>query len=85
MARLYIYEALAIVLASVFLGTSLGIFTAIVVTLQTNLFADLPFVFYFPTAMFVFVVVLSLGVAFLGSLFPSEKFRKQQIAITLRG
>jgi len=35
--------------------------------------------------MFVFVVVLSLGVAFLGSLFPSEKFRKQQIAITLRG
>ena len=84
-ARLYIYEAIALVLATIVLGTALGIFTAIILTLQIDLFSELPFTFNFPTTLFFPVVVFSLIVAVVGSYLPTEEFRKKEIAIALRG
>jgi len=84
-SRLYIYEALSLVLSTIVLGTTLGITTAIILTLQTLLFSELPFEFNFPTELFVMVMLLSLLVAVLGSYFPSEEYRKKEIAISLRG
>jgi len=84
-SRLYIYEALSLVLSTIVLGTALGIFTAVVLTLQILLFSELPFYFNFPTELFVMVVILSLVVAVLGSYLPANEFRKKEIAIALRG
>lgn len=84
MTRLYIYESLAIVVSSIVLGTLLGIFTAIVLTLQFNLFSQMPFLFYFPTGLYFFVVILSLVVAVAGSYLPSNKLLKKEIALIMR-
>lgn len=46
--RVYIYEALAIIVASVFLGASIGIAVSITLTVQLGLFTELPFWFQFP-------------------------------------
>ncbi|KAI9140455.1 FtsX-like permease family-domain-containing protein [Paraphysoderma sedebokerense] len=83
--RIYIYEALCIILATIVIGTAIGIITAITLSLQFNLFTEMPFSFSFPTYLFIFVVGMSLLVSVLGSYFPAREFRKKQIAIALKG
>ena len=46
--RAYIYEALAIISAAVLTGSVIGLLIAITLTLQFNLFTEMPFVFTFP-------------------------------------
>jgi ABC-type antimicrobial peptide transport system permease subunit len=41
--RIYIYEAVALILAATILGSIVGILVAVTVTLQFNLFTELPF------------------------------------------
>jgi len=82
---LYIYEALSIVLSTLVLGTTLGLVTAVVLTLQINLFTELPFEFNFPSELFALVIILSLVIAVLGSYYPAKEFQKKEIAIALRG
>ena len=50
MIRAYIYEALAIIIAAVLTGALIGLLIAITLTLQFNLFTEMPFVFTFPYA-----------------------------------
>ena len=59
--------------------------TASIVTLQTNLFTESPFVFEFPVALFIIVVVLSGVVAIAGSYFAARKYKRLEVAIALRG
>jgi ABC-type antimicrobial peptide transport system permease subunit len=82
---IYIYEALCVVLACTFLGLLLGSFTAITLTLQSNLFTEMPFVFTFPGSLIAIVVILCLLSAIIGSVHPVKEFNKRPIAITLRG
>ena len=66
------------------LGTVLGVFTAIVLSLQSALFTNLPFYFSFPTGLFFLVVCVAILVAVIGSYFPLQKLRHQHIAETLK-
>ncbi|KAI9168390.1 hypothetical protein H9P43_007762 [Blastocladiella emersonii ATCC 22665] len=83
--RLYIYEAVAIVLATILLGTTIGIVTAVTLTLQFNLFTEMPFSFNFPTGLYTTVVVLALVVSVAGSWAPAREYAKKKIAIALKG
>eukprot|EP00455_Lapot_gusevi_P003462 TRINITY_DN11415_c0_g1_i4.p1 TRINITY_DN11415_c0_g1~~TRINITY_DN11415_c0_g1_i4.p1 ORF type:complete len:879 (-),score=175.03 TRINITY_DN11415_c0_g1_i4:116-2752(-) len=81
----YIYEALALILACVVLGTIVGILIAISLTLQFNLFTEMPFAFEFPFALFFSMLGMALVVALLGSYLPARFFLNKSISNTIRG
>ncbi|KAJ3372407.1 hypothetical protein GGF31_001848 [Allomyces arbusculus] len=83
--RVYVYEALAIVIATVVLGTLVGGITAVTVTLQFNLFTEMPMVLAFPSGLYAFVVVFSVVVAVAGSWYPASQYRQKKIAMALKG
>lgn len=83
--RVYVYEALAIIIASVFLGSTIGILVSITLTLQLDLFTELPFWFEFPSVLFFGVLLMSVGVAVAGSYFPASRFKGKAISAVLKG
>lgn len=82
--RIYIYEALALIMASVLLGTICGTIVAMTLTLQFNLFTQLEFTFAFPYVLFLLVLAMSVGVGILGSYLPARALAKKQIASALK-
>jgi ABC-type antimicrobial peptide transport system permease subunit len=83
--RVYIYEALAIIMSALVLGSTTGILIAATLTLQFNLFTEMRFQFDFPYFLFGSVVLLSLTVAVVGSYLASLDIKRQPIAQTLKG
>jgi ABC-type antimicrobial peptide transport system permease subunit len=83
--RVYVYEAIALISSSLLLGTLIGMAQALTLTLQFNLFTELPFTFDFPYPLFIVVVVMSVAVAVLGSYLPALKFKRKRIASVLKG
>ena len=83
--RVYVYEAFSLITASLLLGTLIGTLQAMTLTLQFNLFTELPFQMDFPYQLFLVVVVLSFTVAIVGSLYPAKKISKKRIATVLKG
>eukprot|EP01091_Cochliopodium_minus_P014119 TRINITY_DN4729_c1_g3_i1.p1 TRINITY_DN4729_c1_g3~~TRINITY_DN4729_c1_g3_i1.p1 ORF type:complete len:1147 (+),score=296.15 TRINITY_DN4729_c1_g3_i1:490-3441(+) len=83
--RVYIYEALSIVLSALVLGTITGIVTSVTLQLQFNLFTELPFSYDFPYFLYFSVVIVSILVAVIGAYIPTNELQKGEIAIVLRG
>lgn len=83
--RVYIYEALAIVISSVLIGFVIGDLVSITLTLQTTLFTELPYQFEFPTLLFFAITIMSITVAVLGSYFPARSLLNKRIASALKG
>jgi ABC-type antimicrobial peptide transport system permease subunit len=83
--RVYVYEAAALITSSLLLGTLIGMAQALTLTLQFNLFTELPFKMDFPVVLFVVVVSMSFIVAVAGSYFPARKFKRKPIATVLKG
>eukprot|EP00026_Physarum_polycephalum_P001035 Phypoly_transcript_01036.p1 GENE.Phypoly_transcript_01036~~Phypoly_transcript_01036.p1 ORF type:complete len:1168 (+),score=174.37 Phypoly_transcript_01036:78-3581(+) len=83
--RVYVYEALAIIIASVLLGASIGMIVSISLTVQLNLFTELPFWFQFPYVLFFGVLAMSVGVAVAGSYFPLTAYKEKPISAVLKG
>jgi ABC-type antimicrobial peptide transport system permease subunit len=81
---LYVYEALSLVLASVILGTGIGLLIAATLTLQFNLFTELPFHMEFPSGLFWSMFTMAVGVATLGSGLPAYGFLSKTISSVLR-
>eukprot|EP01129_Flabellula_baltica_P002816 TRINITY_DN1270_c0_g1_i1.p1 TRINITY_DN1270_c0_g1~~TRINITY_DN1270_c0_g1_i1.p1 ORF type:complete len:1128 (-),score=212.94 TRINITY_DN1270_c0_g1_i1:60-3026(-) len=82
--RVYVYEALTIVLSSVLLGFSIGTVISVTLTLQSNLFTELPFSFEFPWYLFIGIVVMALVVSIFGSYIPASELKKKRIANALK-
>ncbi|KAK2953542.1 putative permease family protein [Blattamonas nauphoetae] len=82
--RVYVYEALSIVLSCIIFGTIIGIAISIVLTWEITLFTELPFTFSFPTTFFCIAVGLSILVAILGSIFAALDMKKKDIATVIR-
>jgi len=81
---IYIYEALALVLTSLILGTIIGIVTAATLTLQFDLFTEMLFVMEFPYTLFFVMFGMAIGVAVLGSYVPGRDFLHKSISNVLR-
>jgi hypothetical protein len=80
----YVYEALALVLASVLMGTTIGLLIAVSLTLQFNLFTELPFKIDFPHLLFWVMLTMATTVAVVGSWLPAHGFMKKSISNVLR-
>lgn len=80
----YVYEALTIVVASLISGTSIGIAIACTLTIQFNLFVEMPFRFNFPYDLFFSLMGMAFLVAVLGSALPAYSYLKKKIATVLR-
>lgn len=83
--RVYMYEAVCLIMTSGLLGTLVGIVVAITLTLQMLMFVELPFVFAFPTAMFLLTFLGGLATALLGSYFAIREVRNRSISSILKG
>ena len=83
--RAYIYEALCLVVSAFVCGTIIGCVIAITLTVQFNLFLEMPFQFDFPYYLFFSILAMALICAILGSYFPARGLRKKEIALVLRG
>jgi len=82
--RVYIYEALCVIISSVFLGYCIGEIVAITLTLQTDLFSEMPFKMEFPFLLFFGIVGMSMIVAVVGSLIPAYALKNKKIAQALK-
>jgi hypothetical protein len=83
--RVYVYEALSVVLASFTGGAIVGMLISITLTLQFNLFTEQPFVFIFPTSLFVLTFVLLVTVAVVSAYYPALRIARVRIAQVLKG
>lgn len=83
--RAYCYEALSVVLSSFTLGTLVGLLVAITLTLQFNLFTELPFVFIWPYSLFFFTLLACILLALVSSYVPAKEISKRMIASVLKG
>ena len=81
----YVYEAVALVLTSLMLGSAIGLLIAASLTAQFNLFTEMPFHMVFPHALFWSMVGLALLISVLGSAVPAYSFLKHSISSVLRG
>jgi len=80
----YVYEALTLVYSSLILGTIIGLLISASLTLQFNLFTQMPFRMTFPIGLFFSLMGMSTGVAILGSYLPAREFLKTPISSTIR-
>jgi ABC-type antimicrobial peptide transport system permease subunit len=81
---IYIYEAVALVLSCLVLGTAVGVIISITLTLQFNLFTEMPFKMQFPADLFSIMFVLSLITAVVASALPAYQFNQKTITDILR-
>lgn len=82
--RMYIWEAVVIVLASSLLGIFIGVIVAYTVTLQQTLFTQLPVPFEFPWQITVAVVILSGIFGLCAAAFPMRSVLKMSPVEILR-
>eukprot|EP00808_Paulinella_micropora_P024572 g3892.t1 len=80
----YIYEALVLVFAALLCGTTIGLLVASSLTLQFNLFTEMPFRMQLPVGLFVSMVSMALIVAVLGSYIPARELLTKTINDILR-
>lgn len=62
-----------------------GILVAISLTLQLNLFTEMPFQFEFPTAIFLVNCCICLAVALLSSTLPALELMRAPVARVVKG
>eukprot|EP00760_Papus_ankaliazontas_P012547 PhM_4_TR15359/c0_g1_i1/m.42023 len=84
MYRLFIYEALCLVLASFIVGLVIGTLVAVTLTLQFLMFTELPFVMVFPTGLVMSMFGLCIVSAVVGSAIPTRQLLKRQVAQVLK-
>jgi len=82
--RMYIYEALCVIISSVLIGSITGMMVSITLTLQFNLFTEFEFSFDFPYLLFFSVLGMSVAVAIIGSYIPAHSLKKKDIAVALK-
>jgi ABC-type antimicrobial peptide transport system permease subunit len=83
-ARVYLYESLAVTLSAILLGLCVGFILAWIISMQFNLFLELPFTVAFPYALAFSMVVLAIGTTILGTLLPIYKINQRPIAGILK-
>eukprot|EP00002_Diphylleia_rotans_P029058 TRINITY_DN5889_c0_g1_i2.p1 TRINITY_DN5889_c0_g1~~TRINITY_DN5889_c0_g1_i2.p1 ORF type:complete len:1017 (-),score=172.30 TRINITY_DN5889_c0_g1_i2:111-3161(-) len=82
--RVYIYEAFILVLSSSSLGIVIGAVIGFTMTLQRQLFTQLPIAFSFPTDLLIAIVVASVLLAVLASFHPTRRMTQKSIVEILR-
>ena len=84
-ARVYVYEALAVTLAGLLAGALVGLAVATTLAAQFNAFVELPFDIAVPWALLGSFAAGVAGVAAAASYEPARPLMRASIAATLKG
>lgn len=68
---MYVYEAAAVTFSAIILGFVVGLLLAIVITMQFNLFIELPFQLPFPYILVIAMIFISIVTTFCASIIPT--------------
>lgn len=82
---IYVYEAVCLALSCILCGTVVGLLIAISLTLQFDLFTEMPFAFEFPYALFFALIASAMACAVGGSWYPARQLLRKSISDTIRG
>jgi ABC-type antimicrobial peptide transport system permease subunit len=83
--RMWVMEALALVLSSFFLGSIIGILVACSLTLTQGLFLEQPFTLNLPGELLFCLFCLCCGVAVFSSWLPAQALNQRPISSVLKG
>jgi len=82
--RIYLYEALAVYLSAALLGMLVGFILATTLSLQFNIFLELPFKITFPYWLVATMLILGLFVTILGTIIPLRSINRRTISSVLK-
>ena len=82
--RIFVYESLSVILGAITIGTGIGLVVASILTLQQQVFTELPFNFVFPGWLIGMMIALSIGVAALGAYIPVRTILDWSIARVIK-
>jgi ABC-type antimicrobial peptide transport system permease subunit len=82
--RIFAYESLSVILGAITIGTGIGLVVASLLTLQQQVFTELPFNFVFPGWLIGMMIALSILVAALGAYIPVRTILDWSIARVLK-
>ena len=83
-ARIFIYESLSVILGAIITGTAIGLLVACILTLQQNVFTEMPFRLIFPGWLWALLAFSSILVAALGAYIPVRAILPWSIARVLK-
>ena len=83
--RIYLYEAAAIILCSIIIGTFIGVVVSISLILQFDIFLELPFVFNFPYELYFILIFIGLFLGLLGSYYPTYAVNSLSLVKIMKG
>ena len=84
MTKVYVYEALCLVLGATVLGTIVGLVVAVISSTLFFLFTELPFFLDFPTSIFVITMVISILTAIFASKIAVDDIKDRQISSIIK-
>lgn len=84
MYKIYIYEAFIVVTSSSILGILIGTAVAFTMTIQRQLFTQLPVPFSFPWPLLIFIFIVSLIFACCASCSPIKRILRLRTVDILR-
>jgi putative ABC transport system permease protein len=83
--RLYLHEAVLLVLSASFSGIVIGSITAWTFSMQQQLFTGLPVPFVLPWGVIAVVVIMALVLGIFAAALPAWRSVKRPITVLLRG
>lgn len=83
--RVFLYEALAVVISSLFLGSVVGIAIAFTLAAQFYQFLELPLELSFPYALFFIMIIMALATTVIGVIVPVGDVNDRKISSVLKG
>ena len=82
--RIYLYESLAVTLTACILGLIIGFLLALTLSMQFNLFLELPFFIAFPYELTFTMLGLAIITTIIGTVIPLNNVNNQTIASILK-
>jgi ABC-type antimicrobial peptide transport system permease subunit len=82
--RIYLYEALAVNISASILGLITGFILATILSLQFNIFLEMPFSVEFPYTLVLSMIGLGLIITIIGTLIPLREVNNRTISSVLK-
>lgn len=82
--RIYLYESMAVTISASILGLIVGFILAATLSLQFNIFLELPYTIEFPNTLVIIMLSLALLTTAFGTILPLKDVNKRSIAGILK-
>jgi len=79
------YEAFAVVLSAVILGSAVGVITASLVTAQLILFFQFPFSLSFPYEVLIAMLIMAAGTTYYAVSIPVQSVNEREVSAIIKG